>query len=119
MIASMPHTPGEILRRLMDINGAMTNEQLAEKALVSVSTVKRWLKEEYSYSPEAALRIIVALSIPPWLSSWFLEVTHVPLTYHGIHMLYRELISCHFMDSMRTVNDLIEAAGYERLKEAA
>ena len=119
LIESLPHVPGQALRKVMDINGNMTNEELAEKALVSLSTAKRWLKEEYSYTPEEALRIIVATSMPPWLSSWFIEMAKVPLTYRGIHMMYREIIHCRFMDTMHMVNDWIEDAGYDRLKETA
>ena len=44
LIASLPHTPGEALKHLMK-QKSVTQEELAEKALVSISTVKRWLKE--------------------------------------------------------------------------
>ena len=103
LIASLPHTPGEALKHLMK-QKSVTQEELAEKALVSISTVKRWLKEEFSYTPEHALRIIVALSLPPWLSGWFLDMAKVPLQHHGIHLIYREIISCRYMDSLRTNN---------------
>ncbi len=119
LLADLPHIPGKALRELMNINGGMTIEQLAEAALVSTSTVKRWLKEELSYSPESALRIIIALHLPPWVSSWFLDMAKVPLQYRGIHLLYREIICCRYMDSFHTNNDLIETAGYSRLNENA
>ena len=119
LIESLPHVPGQALRKLMDYRDHMTNEDLAENALVSLSTAKRWLKEEYSYTPEEALRIIVALSMPPWLSSWFIEMAKVPLSYRGVHMMYREIIHCRYMDTMHMVNDWIEDAGYDRLKETA
>ena len=41
----------------------------------------------------------------------------VPLQHHGIHLIYREIISCRYMDSLRTNNELIEAAGFDKLKE--
>ena len=116
LLASLSRVPGKALRQIMDMQ-QMTNPELAEAALVSESTVKRWLKEEVSYNPLTALRIIVALSMPPWLSYWFLDMASVVLQYSGIHLLYREIINCRYMDSLREVFDLIEAAGYQRPKE--
>ena len=52
----------------------------------------------------------------PQYVEWLLETARGPLQFHGKHMVYRNLINCHYMDSMREVNDLIEQAGYERLK---
>ena len=116
LLALLSRVPGKALRQIMDMQ-QMTNPELAEAALVSESTVKRWLKEEVSYNPLTALRIIVALSMPPWLSYWFLDMANVVLQYSGIHLLYREIINCRYMDSLREVFDLIEAAGYQRPKE--
>ena len=116
LLASLSRVPGKALRQIMDMQ-QMTNPELAEAALVSESTVKRWLKEEVSYNPLTALRIIVALSMPPWLSYWFLDMASVVLQYSGIHLLYREIINCRYMDSLREVFDLIEVAGYQRPKE--
>ena len=116
LLATLSRVPGKALRQLMDIN-QMTNPELAEAALVSESTVKRWLKEEASYKAETALRIIVALSLPPWLSSWFLEMAKVSLSYSGIHLVYREIISCRYKSSLRDVFELIVEAGYKGLKE--
>lgn len=116
LLALLSRVPGKALRQIIDMQ-QMTNPELAEAALVSESTVKRWLKEEVSYNPLTALRIIVALSMPPWLSYWFLDMANVVLQYSGIHLLYREIINCRYMDSLREVFDLIEAAGYQRPKE--
>ena len=112
LIASLPASPGKALRALMDYKG-VTNASLAEAALVSGSSVDRWLREEYSYSPEVALRIIVGLHMPPWLSAWFLDMTHVPLTYHGKHLLYRHVINCRYMDPMTEIITLINESGYK------
>ena len=116
LLASLSRIPGKALRQLMDMQ-QMTNPELAEAALVSESTVKRWLKEEASYKPATALRIIVALSLPPWISYWFLDMAKVPLQYTGMHLLYREIINCRYMDPLRDVFELIVAAGYKGLKE--
>ena len=116
LLASLSRAPGKALRQLMDLQ-QMTNPEMAEAALVSESTVKRWLKEELSFKPTVALRIIVALSLPPWISYWFLEIARVPLQYTGIHLLYREIINCRYMDSLRDISELIVAAGYKGLKE--
>ena len=117
LIAQLPHAPGAALKRLMELNG-FTQEKMAERALVSQSTVRRWCTEEYSFDAETALRIIVALSLPPWLSGWLLDTAKVPLQYHGVHLVYRNIINCRFMDTMETVNCYIQDCGYDKLREA-
>ncbi|MBR3242398.1 MAG: helix-turn-helix transcriptional regulator [Parasporobacterium sp.] len=116
IIASLPKKPGEALKTLMKLSGRITREQLAERALVSSGTVKNWRKEEYSYDPETAIRIIVALHLPPWISEWFLQISGVVLQFYGQHMMYRNIIACHYMDSLDEVNALLEAADFKRLK---
>ena len=116
MLSTLSHIPGKALRQLMDLR-QMTNPEMAEAALISESTVKRWLKERASFNPTTALRIIVALHLPPWISYWFIDMAKVSLQYTGIHLLYREIINCRYMDSMLEINELIEAAGYEKLRE--
>ena len=115
-LGTLPHVPGKAVAQLMKMQD-MTIPDLAEAALVSESTAKRWLKQEVSYKPVTALRIIVALSLPPWISYWFLDMAKVPLQYTGLHLLYREIINCRYMDPLRDAFDLIEAAGYPRPKE--
>ena len=116
LLATLSRIPGKALRQLMDVQ-QMTISETAEAALVSDSTVKRWLREEVSYKPVVALRIIVALSLPPWISYWFLDMAKVPLQYTGIHLIYREIMNCRYMDSLREINELIEEAGYAKLSE--
>ena len=116
LLSTLSHIPGKALRQLMDLR-QMTNPEMAEAALISESTVKRWLKERASFNPTTALRIIVALHLPPWISYWFIDMAKVSLQYTGIHLLYREIINCRYMDSMLEINELIEASGYEKLRE--
>ena len=117
LIASLPDHPGHALEKLMKSCGNLTVAQMAEYALVSSGTVKNWRKEEYRFKPETALRIIVGLHLPPWISARFLQIAGVDLKYYGLHMLYRNIISCHYMDTMYEVNCLIQAAGYPTLGE--
>ncbi len=117
IIASLPTKPGEALKALMKMSGNVTIEQMAERALVSTGTVKNWRKEEYVYDPETAVRIIVALHLPPWVSTWFLQTCGIVLQFRGLHMMYRNIIVCHYMDTMEEVNALIEAAGFDRMVE--
>lgn len=117
IIASLPNKPGEALKALMKLGGNLTIEQLAERAQVSERSIKRWRAEEYSYDPETAIRIIVGLHLPPWISMWFLQTCGVALQFHGLHMMYRNIIACYYMDTLNEVNALIEAAGYERMAE--
>lgn len=117
IIAALPTQPGEALKALMKVSGNMTIEKMAERALVSAGTVKNWRKEEYSYDPETAIRIIVGLHLPPWISMWFLQVCGVVLQFRGLHMMYRNIIACHYMDTLSEVNSLIEAAGFDRMSE--
>ena len=117
IIASLPSKPGDVLKALMKYNRKMTLEQMAEQAKVSVGTVKNWRKEEYGYDPETAIRIIVGMHLPPWISTWFLQVAGVTLQFYGLHMMYRNIIACHYMDTLNEVNVLLEAAGFEKLRE--
>ena len=117
IIASLPTQPGEALKTLMKLNGNVTIEQLAERVCVSTGTVKNWRKEEYRFDPETAIRIIIGLHLPPWISMWFLQICSVNLQFRGLHMVYRNIIVCYYMDTFNTVNTLIEDAGYERMKE--
>ena len=81
---------------------------------MSEGTVKNWRKEEYNYDPETVIRIIVGLHLPPWISSWLLQICGVALQFRGLHMMDRRIISCHNMDTLEEVNSLIELAGFER-----
>ena len=117
IIAELPDKPGEALKALMKLNGNITIEQMAERALVSTGTVKNWRKEEYHYDPETAIRIIVGLHLPPWISEWFLATCGVVLQFRGLHMAYRNIINCNYMDTLNEVNLRIENAGYERMSE--
>ena len=101
----------------MKLNGNVTVEQLAERVCVSTGTVKNWRKEEYRFEPETAIRIIVGLHLPPWISMWFLQICSVNLQFRGLHMVYRNIVVCYYMDPFTKVNSLIEEAGYERMKE--
>jgi hypothetical protein len=117
IIEELPSKPGEALKALMKLSGNITIEKMAERTLVSAGTVKNWRKEEYSYDPETAIRIIVGLHLPPWISMWFLQICGVVLQFRGLHMMYRNIIACHYMDTLSEVNSLIEAAGFERMNE--
>lgn len=117
IIEELPSKPGEALKALMKLSGNMTIEQMAERALVSTGTVKNWRKEEYTYDAETAIRIIVGLHLPPWISSWFLQTSGVGLQFRGLHMMYRNIIACHYMDTLSEVNSLIELAGFDRMSE--
>ena len=115
LIRGLPTEPGKALRALMKLRGVGGREKMAELALVSEGTVQQWYGEEYGYTPEQALRIVIALHLPPWLSGWFLEIAGVRLQYRGIHLLYREILCCRFMDTLYEVNEYIAAAGYQPL----
>ena len=117
IIESLPNKPGEAVKALMklDLFGKPTIEEFAEHAGVSPGTVKNWRKEEYGFDPETAIRIIVGLHLPPWISSWFLQISGIMLQYHGLHMAYREIIACRFMDTFSMVNERLVDAGFDRM----
>ena len=48
---------------------------------------------------------------------WFLQICGVVLQFRGLHMMYRNIIACHYMDTLGDVNTLIEAAGFDRMSE--
>ena len=94
IIAELPNKPGEALKALMKLSGNATIEQMAERAGVGRHS-QNWRKEEYNYDPETVIRIIVGLHLPPWISSWLLQICGVALQFRGLHMMDRRIISCH------------------------
>lgn len=118
-IASLPDTPGGMLKVLMKWNGWVRTEQMAERAMVSVSTVKNWRNEKECFTKENAIRIIVALHLPPWIQTRFLEIAQVKLGYTEYDMALREIMDCFFMDDMWKVNEVLTAYGFTPFKEAA
>ena len=51
------------------------------------------------------------------ISSWFLQISGVGLQFRGLHMMYRNIIACHYMDTLSEVNSLIELAGFDKMNE--
>lgn len=122
IVMEMPQKPGEALQYLMkkaskpgkkDINV----DDMSERCGVSRRTVYYWCKEEYQFSPETFIRIVVGLHLPPFISMRFMNVCGVTLQFHGIHMMYWKIVNCYFMDTIYEVNRQIEAAGFPAMKE--
>ncbi len=96
VIASLPCKPGEALKALMKMSGDVSQEKLAELTLMSRGAVRNWMNEEYTFRPETAIRIIIGLHLPPWLSKRFLDICGVTCQYHGLHLIYRNILDCHY-----------------------
>ena len=118
-LRSLPNTPGEMISVLMRRNGWVRVEEMAERAMVSVGTVKNWRKEKEKLSLESTVRIIIALHLPPWIQGRFLEVSGIKLGYSEYDLAIKELLDCYFMDDMRKANEFMKDNGFKPFKEVA
>ena len=116
-IRSLPDTPGEMISRLMKENGWVKIEEMAERAMVSVGTVKNWRRAKEKLTLENAVRIIIALHLPPWIQTRFLEVAGVKLGYSEYDLAIKEVLDCNYMDDMGKANEIMIANGQKPFSE--
>ena len=121
IVMNMPQKPGAALEYLMKKASKgrrdMSTDELGERCGVTGRTVRNWCNEEYQFSPETFIRIVVGLHLPPFISMRFMDICGVKLQFHGIHMMYWKIVNCYFMDTIYEVNRIIEAAGFPAMRE--
>lgn len=113
IIYGMPYRTNEAIIYLM--NGGITNEQkaadvkpvlkewsveaLAEEMDTTDRKILRMRNDQYlNYKKEDLIMFCLGMHLPPWISFVFLEKCGIRLSYYGIDLEYRELLSLYFMD---------------------
>ena len=113
---SLPSTFHEALIALMKMKN-VTIEQLAERASLSVETIKRLRRgERKSYTMDLVLALCIGLHLPPWLSCELTRRAGLMLRDIPEHRAYRYILDCLFMDSIDEVQKFLKENKFEPLK---
>jgi transcriptional regulator with XRE-family HTH domain len=112
---SLPSTFHELLVTLMKMQN-VTIEQLAEKASISVDTIKRLRRiERRVYTIDQILALCIGLHLPPWLSEELIKRAGLMLRDIPEHHAYRYILNCLFMDSIDDVQRFLKERKFEPL----
>ena len=113
---SLPNTFHDTLVALMKMKN-VTIDQLAEKASMSVETIKRLRRgERKSYTMDLVLALCIGLHLPPWLSCELTRRAGLMLRDIPEHRAYRYILDCLFMDSIDEVQKFLKENKFEPLK---
>ena len=115
IVSSLPSTFHEMLVALMKMKN-VTLEQLAEKAAMSVETIKRLRRiERRDYTMDQVLALCIGLHLPPWLSCELIKRAGLMLRDIPEHHAYRYILNCLFMDSIDDVQRFLKEHKFEPL----
>ena len=113
---SLPSTFHETLVGLMKMKN-VTIEQLADKASMSVETIKRLRRfERRDYTIDQIIALCIGLHLPPWLSCELTRRAGLMLRDIPEHRAYRYILDCLFMDSIDEVQKFLKENKFEPLK---
>ena len=119
LMKDMPDSFPEALTYLMGDHGwgKITEEKLAERAMLSRSTVHRYRTGKgRQYRLDTVVALCIALRLPPWLSDELLKRAGLCVSRYGDLDYYGEILDCCFMDSLRDVQAYLIRSGYPPLK---
>ena len=113
---SLPSTFHETLVALMKMK-SITIDQLAEKASMSVETIKRLRRiDRRDYTIDQVIALCIGLHLPPWLSCELTRRAGLMLRDIPEHRAYRYILDCLFMDSIDEVQKFLKENKFEPLK---
>ena len=116
IVNSLPNTFHEALSVLMKMKN-VTIEQMAEKASLSVDTIKRLRRNERrDYTMDQVVALCIGLHLPPWLSCELVRRAGLMLRDIPEHRAYRYILDCLFMDSIDDVQGFLKEHKFEPLK---
>lgn len=114
LMDKMPTSFPEALVYIM--KGRIKEEELSQKAYLSVSTIARLRTEErLNYNLDQIIAICVAMHLPPWLSEALLNRAHLDIKRYGLYGYYREVLDCYFMEDIDTVQEFLIENGLKPL----
>jgi hypothetical protein len=107
---------GESLKLLMKWRG-MTNESLAEKALVSSKTIQRYrnIKDDQACKLDIVVAVCLGLQLPPYISYPLIEKAGHKLKVGEKGVTYAHLLATHYRCTIYEFNEYLESAGYPPL----
>jgi len=115
ILATLPRTFNKSLVFLMKWR-KMTAEKLAEKSLLSVSTIYRMRTEpKRNWEMEYIVAVCVGLQLPPYISIPFIESAGLELKAEEKHITYAHLLATHYKSPIFEFNEYLEAVGYPPL----
>lgn len=115
IIGSLPSTFHETLVALMKMKN-VTMDQLAEKAAMSVETIKRLRRiERRDYTFDQVVALCIGLHLPPWLSCELIKRAGLLLRDIAEHHAYRYILNCLFMDSIDDVQRFLKEHKFQPL----
>ena len=114
--SGLPSTFHETLVALMKMK-SITIDQLAEKASMSVETIKRLRRiDRRDYTIDQVIALCIGLHLPPWLSCELTRRAGLMLRDIPEHRAYRYILDCLFMDSIDEVQKFLKVNKFEPLK---
>jgi hypothetical protein len=94
----------------------MTVERLAEKSLLSVSTIKRMRTElDRQWEMEHVIAVCVGLQLQPYISMPLLERAGHRIKTGEKDITYAHLLATHYKSTIFEFNEYLEAVGYPPL----
>lgn len=115
MMESLPATFHQALVALMKWRG-MTNEQLAEKALISSKTIQRMRNDpDHKNDLETVIAVCIGLQLPPYISDPFIEKAGLKLKVGEKGITYAHLLTTLYQNPIHEFNEYLEVAGYPPL----
>jgi transcriptional regulator with XRE-family HTH domain len=115
IVSSLPSTFHETLVALMKMK-KVTNEQLAERASMSVDTVKRLRNSDRrDYTHDQVVALCIGLHLPPWLSCELTKRAGLMLRDIPEHRAFRYILDCLFMDSIDEVQQFLKTSKFDPL----
>ena len=115
ILDTLPGSFGKSLILLMKWR-KMTVEKLAEKSLLSVSTVQRMRNDRNRlWEMELIIAVCVGLQLPPYISTPLLEKAGYRTKTDERSITYAHLLATHFMSPIYEFNEYLEAVGYPPL----
>ena len=102
-IENFPRTPAKAMAKLVK-DRCKTQREAAFRCGMSETTISRMCKDNsFPYDIRQATMIVVGLSLPPMLSSIFLDLIGFNKAVMLRHYRYQCIIDCMFMDDLETV----------------
>ena len=115
MMEDLPATFHHALIKLMEWRG-VTNEQLAEKSLLSSKTIQRMrTNPNYKCELETVVAVCFGLQLHPYISNSLIEKAGLKIKVGEKSITYAHLLATQYQSTIHEVNNYLEIVGYSHL----
>jgi DNA-binding Xre family transcriptional regulator len=112
ILEKLPGSFGQSLILLMKWR-KMSNELLAEKALLSSKTIQRMRNDaEHTWDIETLVAVCIGLQLPPYISTPLIEKAGLAIKVGEKGITYAHLLSTYYRRTIHEVNEYLHLAGY-------